>query len=346
MNELEKKPISSERIQGLFNSIGKLITSSLEISQIMNVIMEQVELFFQPRNWSILRVDPDTEELYFVIAKGLDPALIKNLRLKAGEGIAGQVYAAGKSMLVQDVRTTEKFSKKVDKASGFQTRSIIAVPIVFRDRVLGVIELINTLDERNFTQQELEILETIADFAAIALTNALAYERISWMALHDPLTKLYNFSQLDNLLQRVEKQSYRATEKSRMSDNLHSVVVWIDVDHFKEVNDQFGHLVGDKVLVKVANLLQQCCREDDLAFRVGGDEFLIVVMNLLECNVSKTVERLRKALEQASQNVTPASGLSYGITAGLNHTIKALIKKSDNEMYIQKEIHHKERSGT
>src|SRR5579862_1762105 len=153
-----KTAITSARIQGLFTEIGKLITSSLELPKTIDAIMKQVNLFFQPRNWSLLRVDPETQELFFVVAKGIDIKKLENIRLNIGEGVAGYVAQTGKPMLVKNAEKSPYFSKKVDKLTGFTTKSIIAVPIIFRQKVLGIIELVNALDDRNFTNRELDIL--------------------------------------------------------------------------------------------------------------------------------------------------------------------------------------------
>lgn len=323
---------TSENIQGFFTEIAKLITSSLEIKKITATIMEQVELFFEPSNWSLLRVDPDTHELFFVIAKGIDIELVKNIRLKEGEGIAGQVVKTGKSIFVEDAQKDTHFSQKIDKASGFKTKSLIAVPIIFQEQVLGVIELINTFEDTSFTERDLRILETIADFAAIALTNAIAYERLSWIAKHDPLTSLYNRNRLKQLL-----NEYNLTaELDRQSDDVRAIIVGVDIDKFKEVNDYYGHLVGDDILVNTARLLQECCRETDFAFRVGGDEFLLVLLNIPLDEVATRMDHLNKQLLSDSRKIVPASGFSFGISMGMESDLPNLIKEADSQMYINK----------
>lgn len=334
----EYSPIPFERLLNLYSTIGKLITSSLEISNIIHSIMEQVELFFQPHNWSMLRLEPGSQELYFVIAKGIDPEVVSGFRLKLGEGIAGQVAKTGQSTFIHDAQSDPHFTQKLDNLSGFKTRSIIAVPLLFRNQVLGVIELINTFEDRSFTKEELYILETIADFSAIALNNAMVHERISWMAIHDPLTKLYNFAHLDNYLKKKVTQSLEMGSKKREVDTLYAIVILIDINDFKNVNDTYGHYVGDQVLVKTAALLQAVCRDEDLAVRIGGDEFLIAIMNLHENNIEKTSERIQKQLNQASSDVAPASGFSFGLVTGKISDMLNLIKKADKQMYLQKAL--------
>lgn len=324
-----------ERIQDLFTGIAKSITSSLELSKVTEAIMEQVESFFQPNNWSVLRVDDSTQELYFFIAKGIDINLAQKVRLDSGEGMAGHVARTGKSIIIYDAQQDPRFSNKIDQASGFETHSLIAVPIKFQEKVLGVIEIINVINQRNFTEQELSILETIADFSAIALSNAVAHEEMKWNSMHDALTGVYNRVQLDKLIKKCDAMLYSKHDK-RETDTLFIIVIWVDIDNFKTVNDTHGHHVGDKLLVKTANILQTYCRDNDFTFRVGGDEFLVVLMDLQEQDVQSILNRIENKLLKDSRDVVTQSGFSYGITHGLKVDLQQLIKIADNKMYDNK----------
>lgn len=332
----DKDIFTPDRIQTLFTEIAKLITSSLEVPKIIDAIMRQVEAFFQPHNWSLLRIDPHTNELFFVIAKGIDESVLKNFRLKIGEGIAGKVALTGKSMFIQDAQQDPNFSQKVDSLSGFKTRSLIAVPIKFQKKVLGVIELINAFEDRAFTERELTTLETIADFSAIALTNALAYERINWDSKHDALTGLLNRLALEQLMSEWGdvKPYYELERKLDTASCI--VVALIDIDKFKEVNDQYGHQTGDEVLVKAADILKNCCHEHDCAFRIGGDEFLLILSNLQEKDIPMAEKSISDQLQQHSRNLDPALGFSFGIASGLKMDLTELIKKADQNMYASK----------
>lgn len=339
MKELTSE-IKVSRIQNLFTEIAKFITSSIEIPKIVAAIMEQVEIYFQPDNWSLFLIDPTTQELYFVVAKGLDSNVIKKIRIKIGEGIVGHVAQTAKPMLIENVSQHPLFSDKVDKASGFKTSSIIAVPILFQKQVLGVIELINTYDKRQFSQEELTVLETIADFSAIALNNAMVYERMLFLALHDPLSNLYNRFKLNHLIDECNNPSEGENELTKIC----VVAAWIDIDNFKKINDDFGHHTGDQVLSETAKLLQECCRKDvDMAFRVGGDEFLILILNLDQEDVEKTMKRLKKQLEICSGFIQPATGFSFGMASGFSQDLQEVIKHADNQMYFNKR-HRKEKA--
>lgn len=337
-NEANKSDLSIDRLLTLYSAIGKLITGSLDITDIIRTIMDQIELFFQPDNWSMMRFDFEKNDLYFVIVKGIDPEVVRGFRLKLGEGIAGQVAQRGKSTFIHDVENDPDFTQKIDNLSGFKTRSIIAVPLQFKGQILGVIELINTCEDRLFTKEEFHILETIADFSAIALNNAMTHERIAWMAMHDPLTKLYNYSHLDTFLQKNNCISHSPNNANSPSDRQYVIVSLIDINNFKEVNDTHGHYVGDQVLIKTAALIQEICRDKDIAVRIGGDEFLIVIIGLRERDLDKTSERVQKKLHHISHNINPATGLSFGLVTGKISDMQKLIKEADKQMYFQKRM--------
>ena len=331
---MNKKNNSLTNLQTLFNEIAQSIVSSLELAEIINVIMKQVQKFFHPKNWSLFRIDPLSQELYFVVASGLDPEKIKNVRIKLGEGIAGQVALTGKFILVKDAQKSRYFSKKIDDITGFKTHSLVAVPIMFQKQVLGVIELVNSLKEKTFNRQDVMLLQTIANFSAIAIMHALAYEKMSLLAVFDSLTGLYNRGYFEKVLETIAI-SNQYNNKRRDIDNKNVIVVWLDIDKFKQINDTLGHHAGDEILQKTAILLKASCRVNDLIFRMGGDEFLMLIMRLERKDISSTKKRLKNNLRNSSKQLAPAS-FSFGMISGPINKLPNLIKKADELMYKDK----------
>src|SRR5207248_3341399 len=124
----------------VLNEIGKALTSSLDIGEVMHVILAKVSELLKPRNWSLLMKDPATGELYFHAAVGDGSDQLLGLRVKPGEGIAGWVAQNNQALLVKDVRKDKRFAGRFDESSRFHSSSILAVPLAFKDRMLGVIE--------------------------------------------------------------------------------------------------------------------------------------------------------------------------------------------------------------
>jgi diguanylate cyclase (GGDEF)-like protein len=326
---VSKHPIRPKKLQNLYAEIAKAITSSLDFSTILEKIMEQIYLFFQPQNWSLLRLDHDKGELYFVICEGICSDKIKNLRLKLGEGVAGKVAETGKHFIVLNAENNSQFNNKIDKISGFTTTSVVAVPIIFQQRILGVIELINTIQNNDFSDKELEILKTIADFSAIAINNADIHEQIIFLATHDSLTQVYNRAFLDRLNTRVLDDSF--------SKDNYAIAILVDVDNFKIINDKFGHAAGDIVLIKMAELLKIICRKSDYVFRIGGDEFLVIISNINSNDLELVKDEIRRKLSSFLREEKLDFSYSFGIGSGKTKELSKVIQLADAKMYKVKE---------
>src|SRR5438477_4086057 len=184
----------------IFNDVAKALTSSLNLDSILQTIMDKMAEFFRPDTWSLLMVDEQKDELYFAIAVGDAAETLKTVRLKVGEGIAGWVARHGESLIVPDVYNDPRFAKRIDEMTKWETRSIICVPLRSRHRVLGVIQLVN-VDMRGFSEQEMFFLNSLCDYAAIAIENARSVEKIQELTITDDCTGLYNARHLYKTLE-------------------------------------------------------------------------------------------------------------------------------------------------
>jgi GAF domain-containing protein len=141
--------VSSEQREAgevaVFQELGKALTSSLQLDQVLRTIMEKIDEFLRPDNWSLLLLDEAKQELYFELAVGKASQALKDVRIKVGQGIAGWVAQHGEAVVVADTSKDTRFFGKVDEKTKMETQSIVAVPVKFRDTCLGVIELINCL---------------------------------------------------------------------------------------------------------------------------------------------------------------------------------------------------------
>src|SRR6266581_3984484 len=190
----------------IFHDVAKALTSSLDLDSVLQTIMDKMAEYFRPDTWSLLMVDDAKDELYFAIAVGEAAETLKTLRLKLGEGIAGWVAKHGESLIVPDVHTDPRFAKRIDEMTRWQTRSIICVPLRSKQRVLGVIQLINAALE-GFGEHEMFFLHSLCDYAAIAIDNARAVERIQELTITDDCTGLYNAR---HLYKTLEAEVYRS----------------------------------------------------------------------------------------------------------------------------------------
>jgi len=261
-----------ERIKkqlSILNEIGKTLTSSLTLKEVLKKIFFKVAEVFNPENWSLLLVDEENNELYFEIAVGNAADSIKNIRLKVGEGIAGWVAQTGTPLIVPDVKNDPRFTRKVDDLSHFTTRSVICIPLRIREKVVGVIELVNEKDLPSPGQYELDALSTIADYAAIALENARNFEQVQKLTITDDLTGLYNSRHLHDLLE-IQVRQFQVSGKTFS-------IIFFDIDSFKSINDRFGHLLGSRLLSELGKLVRVNLQGEQSGARYGGDEFVIIL---------------------------------------------------------------------
>src|SRR3954463_7086737 len=317
----------------ILHDVAKALTSSLNLDSILQTIMEKMAVFFRPDTWSLLMVDEQKDELYFAIAVGDAADALKSIRLKVGEGIAGWVAKHGESLLVPDVYNDPRFAKRIDEMTKWQTRSIICVPLQSKHRVLGVIQLINCAME-SFGEQEMFFLHALCDYAAIAIDNARAVERIQELTITDDCTGLYNAR---HLYKTLEAEVYRSARFGHEFS-----VIFIDLDHFKSVNDTHGHLVGSKLLAEVGYVIKSHLRLIDYAFRYGGDEFVILLPQTSKEAALIVARRLLEVMRLSEFMATEGLKLNVRCSMGLAtypedaKSAHEIIRQADEMMYSVK----------
>jgi diguanylate cyclase (GGDEF)-like protein len=318
----------------VLHELGKALTSSLELDQVLRTIMEKIDEFLRPDTWSLLLVDDVRQELYFEIAIGAGSEALKDIRIKVGQGLAGWVAQNGKPVIVPDVSQDQRFFAKVDEKTRMETHSIVAVPVKFRDHCLGVIELINCVGPEGFGGRDLALLEALADYAAIAIENARHVQRIHELTITDDCTSLYNARHLNFML---DTEIYRSQRYGYQFS-----LIFIDLDHFKNINDTHGHLMGSKLLSEIGQMIKSHCRLIDFAFRYGGDEFVLLLPQTSKENAFIVARRLHKMIRETTWLKDP--GLNVRITGSIgvaayptDSANKAgLLHLADEAMYLVK----------
>jgi two-component system sensor histidine kinase HydH len=155
-----------------------LINSSLNITEVLDNAMKWAEEFIDAEASSVYELDEEKNELFIRLARGEKKSLIEGITLKVGEGIAGTVAQTGKSITIQDVNKDKRFSDKFDRLTGFQTRSMICVPMLLRDRPIGAIQVMNKRNREPFREADLELLNSLAQLTAVSMENAKLYHRL------------------------------------------------------------------------------------------------------------------------------------------------------------------------
>ncbi len=264
--------------------------------------------------------------------------LFSSLRIPVGQGLSGWVAHNRKPIINGNPSVEPGYLNDPSKFSTL--RSALAVPLEGISGVIGVLALYR--GERDaFTSDHLRILLAVSGKMALSIENALKYQQAEDSATTDYLTGLPNarslFLQLDRELARCKR------------DNLALTVMVSDMDGFKQINDRFGHLEGNRVLRLFAQALKDSCREYDYVARMGGDEFVVIAPGLAADAAGKKAEQLRALAKQAGHEVCGEDILSLSVGRALypddGKDAEQLLAEADRRMYLekQKQLSYKDR---
>ncbi|MGA9567334.1 MAG: sensor domain-containing diguanylate cyclase [Candidatus Korobacteraceae bacterium] len=251
----------------IFHDVAKALTSTLDLDTILQTIMEKMAAYFEPATWSLIMIDESSQEPYFAASVGRGAEGLAALRMSDGSTLTEWVIAHGETLAIENINNDGGIDPASRRKSFEGIGPVVCVPVRTAGKILGVIQLVN-IDMQVYTGSKL-LLQTLTDYAAIAIENARAVHRIQELSITDDCTGLYNarhlFTVIGEELHRSARFGYEFT------------LLFLDLDHFKRVNDEHGHLFGSKVLAEVGECLRENLRLVDAAFRYGGDEFAILL---------------------------------------------------------------------
>jgi diguanylate cyclase (GGDEF)-like protein len=203
--------------------------------------------------------------------------------------------------------------------------SLASAPLNVSGEPLGLLVALGG-QQRMFLPRDVSVLESYAAQVAIALANARRYQSEQSLAARDPLTGLLNH--------RSFHEAVTAELQRCSAEDFHSSIVLIDLDNFKQVNDDDGHAAGDRVLRAAAHALEETCRREDLAFRVGGDEFALLLPRVEEADAIKVAERACAAIGQIDGRMGASAGVVCATPQDPDKD--ALIARADRRLYARK----------
>lgn len=332
-HQLKKELRQKTKELSYFINVGKALTSTLEFKKVLRVIMGTAQRMVRCRSWSLLLLDEQKEQLYFELAKGISLKSIREVRVKMGDGPVGSVAETGLPLLITDFSNQKQFRRN-EFFPHQKVESALCVPIISKRKVIGVIQMINRIDGTPFDENDLHLLLKLVDQAALAIERSYLYQKMSALATTDDLTHLYNFRYLDQVLE-IE---IRRCQRYRASVSL----IFLDMDHFKLVNDQHGHLMGSQVLIEVAKLLIKSLRDVDIIARYGGDEFVVILPETDVETANRIANRVRNAIRSYAflkkEGLDIHLSASFGIAGFPEHAKNKtdLLRLADQAMYKAK----------
>jgi diguanylate cyclase (GGDEF)-like protein len=336
LEAFDSRQLESLRV---FHEVASALTSNLDLESLLRTIMRQMEEFFEPEEWSLLMIDEEKQELRFALSGGIDESVLRDARLPLGEGVAGHVAASGDPLVVPDVNLDPAWSAYAAENPQLHLQSIACLPIRHGDRTLAVLQLHNSKLDR-LPDSSISFLRVLCDYAAIALENARNVKLIHDLSITDDCTGLFNarclYDMLEAEIEQVSGQRVVSIQPRHFS------LLFLDLDHFKSINDTHGHQVGSRLLAEVAGVIKRVLGPDHSAFRYGGDEFVALLRDLDSPAATRLAEDLRRELNETdflsamdlSIHVSGSFGLATFPQNG--DSLHAIIRCADALMYRAK----------
>lgn len=213
-----------------------ILNSSLDAQTVRERAIEAVDQLLECEVGSLLLLDEETQELYFEVALGEKGDSIKQIRLKPGEGIAGWVAENNEPLILNDVKADSRHSQRADDTSKFYTKNMVCVPLVVKDKTIGVLQAINKTDERSFTEDDLSLLISLSHQVAIAVDNARLYEEL----------RETFYQTAEALADAIEKRDpYTGDHTKRVMRYSMAVITQLSINHNDEENLRLAAILHD-----------------------------------------------------------------------------------------------------
>jgi diguanylate cyclase (GGDEF)-like protein len=317
----------------VLNAAAERLNPVKELSTLYETILDTSVHLADAERGSLMLIEDDTPYLTIKAAKGINKRLLSEIRIKAGEGIAGKVFKEGMPLIVDDIETNERVLLK--KRPKYRTGSFISIPLKIGEETIGVLNISDKITGEIFSEEDLTLLRSFASYASIALERSRYYnlaDQMRGLSITDFLTGLFNRRYLEERLFEELQRSER--------HNLSFSLAIIDIDDFKLFNDTEGHLAGDEVLKNIANLAKESLRVIDVIARFGGEEFIVIMPQTEKEEAFLVAERIRKSVKEQlphtwkvfpRDNITITAGVAIFPSDGKDR--KELIRNADKALY-------------
>ncbi len=320
----QEAQVMFELSQDLGNSLSLSETLSVLSMRLRKMIpYDSIAVFVNRNGWLL----PE-------LVSGENFRMLSSLKVRVGEGLCGWVAGNCKPIINGNPQVESGYVADPEKSP---LRSALAVPLEGLNGVVGVLAMYHSNIDA-FSPDHLRILLAVASKVALSVENALKYQQAESSATTDYLTGLPNARSLFvHLAQEVARCR-------RMKTSL--AVMVCDIDGFKQINDSFGHLEGDKLLREFSTRLKEACRGYDYVARMGGDEFVITSPGLTPEAATEKAQRLNQAAIQAGRYVCGRDIISLSVGTAFcpenGFDVETLLAEADRRMYSMKQIHHAE----
>jgi diguanylate cyclase (GGDEF)-like protein len=308
----------------------------LDIHRIATICVKKIPRLLRARLASLYVLDDANDRLH--LQKFNHPYLInKIVSLNQNPPTAMAMAARNRKIIhINDIDAhTEPVIKRSQRpyAGNYGTKNCVIVPLLCQDKVVGVLNLADKTGAEDFTHEDIALAELVGQLVGASIGNISLFERIQHQARTDGLTGLANHKTFYEVLERELWRSKRYGEQISL--------IMVDVDNLKQINDQFGHRAGDKVLKEISKRVQESVRQIDTAARYGGDEFAIILPNTSLTDAAVVAERMVNVVAD-TPIVWRKDEIPISISVGLGQydvddTPDDITSRSDKALYSAKQ---------
>jgi diguanylate cyclase (GGDEF)-like protein/putative nucleotidyltransferase with HDIG domain len=328
--------VSARQEAQLLFELAQTLGNSLSLRETLSVVASRLKEMV-PHDAIVFYVCA-ADKLVPRYVHGIDYDLFRSIEIPIGQGIAGWVARTEQPIINGDPAAETKYLEDSSRVSVLQ--SALAVPLRGRNGVAGVLALY-VREKRGFTKDHLRLLLAASSKLGLSVENALQYEQAQDTASTDYLTGLPNAR---SICVTLEREIVRSRRKGSAL-----AALLCDLNGFKQVNDNLGHLVGNRLLQEIAKNLRNTCREYDHVGRLGGDEFVFILTDFTDDFVKDLKPRIESAIAEASRTVCAENVVTASIGSAFfpqdGATAEQLLAEADRLMYESKEKHYKRNSG-
>lgn len=329
-----------ERRKVLYDVSEKIICLRHEQEVYDLILNTAIKLIPKASKGSLLKITEDGNEFKFISLNGYSEDL-KNIVLRKEEIYLHQINNFKDIAIIKNPKKfNEVYMEPSKKHMFISTESLnihntLSAPIYLDGVLTAILNLDSTVIEDAFSSEDIRTVKYILNEFRLAVRSHFIQGKLREKATYDSLTCLYSRSYLEYIIEYYLKEFY--------NKNYVSCIIFIDINNFKYVNDNYGYTIGDEILIKFSQILKTHINSSNLYGRLGGDEFLVLLDNCKEDEAVEIMEKLREICRtQIEQEYI--LDFSYGvfeITGGEEYDFKSIISNADNKMYKHKKIHRK-----
>ncbi len=315
---------------------GHRLNERLQVDEVLNAFIDNIVKMF-PVDYLYIFDQADSKHLELIRSyeKG-KYVIVEHEPLRKFEGIAGLAWGTGQALIYREKKEWINIVKGYMPGNA---ESVLTAPMIRNNEVVGVI-FIGSVRKRMFVKFHLMIFDILCSYLAVAIDNARHYEETKVKSERCPLTNLYNARVFNEKLETIVEEQYRNEIKCLS-------VLMLDIDHFKKINDTYGHESGNDILCQLADLLKTMVGEKGLLARYGGEEFVILLPNMTKLEATTFGEYIRKTIEnrtfimyddlsEVRRKLSARITVSIGVASAPEDTDEpqSLVRYADRALYI------------